>query len=110
MLRWLSDRARGRSASEAETETSSGVLLSSGYIAGGTLCGLIIAFFRFLPDSFREGLDLSRHLGAQYTAKDANDPKIVALVMFVLLAAILLWVGTRKTPAENDGQSFRRET
>src|SRR5207253_8826603 len=36
MVRWLADRWRGVSASEAETETSPGVLLSSGYIAGGT--------------------------------------------------------------------------
>ena len=44
LLRWLTDRSRGVSASEAETETSPGVLLSSGYIAGGTLCGLLIGF------------------------------------------------------------------
>src|SRR5262249_59663089 len=44
MLRWLTDRWRGVSGSEAETETSPGVLLSSGYIAGGTLCGLLYGF------------------------------------------------------------------
>src|SRR5262249_56457062 len=33
LLRWLTDRLRGVGASEAETETSPGVLLSSGYIA-----------------------------------------------------------------------------
>src|SRR5262249_61484209 len=44
LLRWASDRWRGVSASEAETETSPGVLLSSGYIAGGTLCGLLLGF------------------------------------------------------------------
>src|SRR5439155_4058504 len=49
LLRWGSDKARGTSASEAETETSPGVLLSSGYIAGGTVCGLIIAFSASLP-------------------------------------------------------------
>src|SRR5581483_3602151 len=50
LLRWLADRRRGVSASEAETETSAGVLLSSGYIAGGTLCGLMLGFvFMVLP-------------------------------------------------------------
>ena len=48
LLRWLTDRWRGESASEAETETSPGVLLSSGYIAGGTLCGLLIGFLVML--------------------------------------------------------------
>jgi uncharacterized oligopeptide transporter (OPT) family protein len=101
LLRWLSDRARGKSASESETETSPGVLLSSGYIAGGTLCGLIIAFFAFLPDAFNESLDLGRFLGSAYTATGALPPKVVSLVMFVALAAVLLWVGSRRAPAEN---------
>ena len=58
MMRLVADRLRGKPKSEAETETSPGVLLASGYIAGGTLCGLIIAFFAFLPDSFNEALNL----------------------------------------------------
>ena len=32
LLRWATDRVRGVSASEAESETSPGVLLSSGYM------------------------------------------------------------------------------
>jgi putative OPT family oligopeptide transporter len=93
-LRWLSDRLRGKSASEVDTETSPGVLLSSGYIAGGTLCGLIIAFFAILPKHFNDALDLSRFVAA-------IDPKIAALVMFLILAAILLWIGARKTPVDD---------
>jgi putative OPT family oligopeptide transporter len=95
MLRWLSDRLRGKSATEVDTETSPGVLLSSGYIAGGTLCGLIIAFFVFLPKNFNDALDLSRYVAD-------IDPKITALVMFLILAAILLWIGTRRTTPEKD--------
>jgi hypothetical protein len=48
----------------------------------------------FLPDRFNQALDLSRYLGVA-------DPKITALVMFLILAAILLWVGTRKKTGEN---------
>jgi putative OPT family oligopeptide transporter len=92
MLRWLSDRLRGKSSSEAESETSPGILLSSGYIAGGTLCGLIIAFFVFLPGRFNNALDLSQRV-------NVADPRLVALVVFLILAAILLWVGARK-PSE----------
>lgn len=64
MIRWGADRVRGVSGSEAETETSPGVLLSSGYIAGGTVCGLIIAFFTFLPYSVVRVMDVSHRLGA----------------------------------------------
>jgi putative OPT family oligopeptide transporter len=98
LLRWLSDRARGKSASETETETSPGVLLASGYIAGGTLCGLIIAFFAFLPDAFNDALNLGRHLGKDYL--DSAAGKLAALATFVVLALVLLGVGARKTPAE----------
>lgn len=41
MMRWLSDRWSRRSAAEAEM--SPGVLLSSGYIAGGTIAGIVAA-------------------------------------------------------------------
>ncbi|MBY0522171.1 MAG: oligopeptide transporter, OPT family [Gemmataceae bacterium] len=98
-LRWLADRIRGVSASDAETETSPGVLLSSGYIAGGTLCGLIIAFFVFLPESFNKALDLSPLLGAAWNAKGSGYPKIASLIAFGALAAVLLWVGARKSTA-----------
>jgi putative OPT family oligopeptide transporter len=100
MLRWLADRLRGKPASESETETSPGVLLSSGYIAGGTLCGLIIAFFVFLPKRFNDALDLSKYVGTV-------DPKIVALMMFLILAAILLWIGARKSPTANETNESR---
>src|SRR5947208_13632988 len=50
MVRLVADRLRGKPKTDAESETSPGVLLSSGYIAGGTLCGLIIAFFEFVPE------------------------------------------------------------
>jgi len=66
MLRFGADKLRGVSASEAETETSPGVLLASGYIAGGTVCGLIIAFFTFLPYSFTRVLDASHVLGKSH--------------------------------------------
>jgi hypothetical protein len=96
MLRWLTDRWRGVSASEAETETSPGVLLSSGYIAGGTLCGLIIGFFAMFP-SFTESLNLGLSLfGEDWIGSDGA--KLVALAAFGVLAAILFAVGTQKEP------------
>jgi putative OPT family oligopeptide transporter len=98
-LRWLTDRLTGKSASESESETSSGVLLSSGYIAGGTLCGLIITFFNFLPDWFNDALDFGKkYLGDAYL--ESSKSKIIAVIMFTILSVILIWVGTRKPPVE----------
>ncbi|MGH7172910.1 MAG: OPT family oligopeptide transporter, partial [Gemmataceae bacterium] len=105
MLRWLSDRLRGKPVSEAESETSPGVLLSSGYIAGGTLCGLIIAFFVFLPAKFTNALNLgSQYVGKEYAEGKIEAAKLAALAMFGILAVILMWVGTRKT---NDAATTR---
>ncbi|MCI0455984.1 MAG: OPT/YSL family transporter [Gemmataceae bacterium] len=98
MLRWGADRARGVSASESETETSPGVLLSSGYIAGGSLVGLILALFAFLPDAFNAALNLGQHLGPAYNASDSPYPKMVALLMFAVLAVILYRVGSQRSP------------
>lgn len=98
MLRWLSDRWRGKSASEAETETSPGVLLSSGYIAGGTLTGLVIAFFAFFPQRFNDALNVGRYLGTAWNAADSPYPKLAALIAFAAITLILLWVAARREP------------
>jgi len=103
MLRLATDRWRGVSASEAETETSPGVLLSSGYIAGGTLCGLIIGFFAMLPDAFNEALNLGlRFFGKDYAEGKTEAAKIVGVVTFLILAAILFRVGTQKEPIADE--------
>jgi len=98
LLRWLTDRFRGKSASEVETETSPGVLLSSGYIAGGTLCGLIVAFFAFLPDAFNKALNLGHYMGKDW--EETSSAKVVSLVAFGVLAVILGIIGSRKAPVE----------
>jgi uncharacterized oligopeptide transporter (OPT) family protein len=111
-IRWVTDRMRGVSASEAETETSPGVLLSSGYIAGGTLCGLIIAFFAFLPEQFNDALDLGLTFwGKEYI--DSGTAKTVALIAFGVLALILFRVGLQKTPkvdGEGQGNATNQES
>jgi putative OPT family oligopeptide transporter len=122
MLRWVTDLWRGRAASDVETETSPGVLLSSGYIAGGTLCGLLIAFLAFPAlEPVREALDVSSALGASWAdaeavaaapSSDAADAvrsaawlasgaaKAAALAAFGVLAAVLVWVGIQRPPEE----------
>ncbi|HZZ82073.1 MAG TPA: oligopeptide transporter, OPT family [Gemmataceae bacterium] len=97
MIRWLSDKIRGVSSSDVETETSPGVLLSSGYIAGGTLCGLIVAFFAFLPDVFNRAIDLGRHMWGEHLDEHAAS-KILSLLVFIALGAFLFVIGLQKSP------------
>src|SRR6202011_5482335 len=90
VVRWLTDRWRGVSASEAETETSPGVLMASGYIAGGTLCGLLIGFLVILvPKAIMGHLNLGQPLGEAYNAEAAVAPKVVALLVFAAIAVVL---------------------
>ena len=107
MVRLVTDQLRGKPKSDAESETSPGVLLASGYIAGGTLCGLIIAFFAFLPEAFNDAINLGSHLFASADPKtgkmewkpdEVEWAKILSVVMFGLLAVFLVYVGTRKQP------------
>lgn len=104
MLRFVADKLRGKPKSEAESETSPGVLLASGYIAGGTLCGLIVAFLAFDPDVkefFNFGSQLFGTVDettgkTEWDAEEHPGAKWAALATFGLLGAFLLWVGARK--------------
>jgi hypothetical protein len=88
------------------------VLLASGYIAGGTLCGLIIAFFAMLPNAFLNALNMGRHFGRSFDPSlpsdasgsdltaaflDSNFAKLLAVGIFFALAAILYMVGRSKS-------------
>jgi hypothetical protein len=90
ILRWLTDRIRGVAASDAEAETSPGVLFSSGYIAGGTLCGLLLGFLFMIVSP--STVNIGEHLGLP---EDVGN--VVSLVAFLALCAILVFVGVRKT-------------
>ena len=81
------------------------MLLASGYIAGGTLCGLIIAFFAFLPDSFNDAINLGYHAFATINPKtgkkewkpdEVERAKIASVIVFGFLAAFLVYIGSRK--------------
>ncbi len=88
-VRWVADRLSRRS--EAESEMSPGVLLSSGYIAGGAIAGIVYALMAaFYEDAMRR-LDLSGKLGAAATSE------WLPVVMFGALTAVLLVVGVGRS-------------
>ena len=104
------ERARAEVEAIAKTETSPGVLLSSGLIAGGSLAGVTIAFLEFAP-WVKNSLDFSDRL--KNTPFDPNSEafvgahdwsSVLALVMFGVLIALLVLVGVGKflRPAHSD--------
>ncbi len=89
-VRWLTDRkTQNTKQSLAEEESSPGILLSSGLIAGGALCGILLALTS-LNKSVADAINLSGLVG-HLAESDA-----VALVMLLLLAAFLWAVGSRR--------------
>ncbi len=96
------ERARAEVEAIAKTETSPGVLLSSGLIAGGSLAGVTIAFLEFAP-WLKNSLDFSDRLkGTPFDPNSEgfvgphNWSSILALVMFGVLIALLVLVGVGK--------------
>jgi putative OPT family oligopeptide transporter len=107
LVRWIVDRrhrpaleARGLSeeAIAGEADKSPGVLLASGYIAGGAIAGIGIAFLSGV--SWLEPVD--RALAAWASAHNPffEGPRsdLLSLLPFALLAGWLLLVGIRRAP------------
>ncbi len=83
LVRYTVDRIRGSKADDSET--SPGVLLSSGYIAGGSIAGVIVAFITFSP-AMQGWLDQSGRLGESWNA--SQWPSIVAFGALMIVMAM----------------------
>ena len=88
-VRWLTDRIR---RGGADGDSSPGVLLSSGYIAGASIMAVLLAFLEL--DSSRtvqKLIDKSEAVGKEFA--EANLPAVVA---FGVLMVVLMVVGSER--------------
>ena len=94
IIRWLVERkVRSDNRSMAEIESGPGVLFSSGLIAGGAICGIVIAAIAGAKGSaewLADTVGLHGLLGGFATSS------IVGLIVFAALGALLYRVGLRK--------------
>jgi putative OPT family oligopeptide transporter len=100
MIRWLVDKYlrvkfKNRELTEeefvAETDKSPGVLMASGYIAGGALAAVFIAFFAGLWKERSEHVELWSRANNPFFAGPWAD--LLSLLPFVILMIILYLVG-----------------
>ncbi|MCA9320049.1 MAG: oligopeptide transporter, OPT family [Planctomycetes bacterium] len=103
MIRWLVDRKkrhelRGHELSEeqlaAEADKSPGVLMASGYIAGGAIAGIVIAFMAGVLKDVNERIEVWATANNPVFAGDNSD--LLSMVPFILLIAVLYLVGREK--------------
>jgi putative OPT family oligopeptide transporter len=97
--RWIARKHAGKNLSEeqlvAEGDKSPGVLMASGYIAGGAIAGIIIAFLAGVPAM--AGLNAaiaSFSEGNPMVSSGAADA--LSLIPFAILIALLYLVGREK--------------
>ena len=87
MIRWLVDHRSGKSA--AESEMSPGVLLSSGYIAGGAIAGIVVALLA-LNEPLVKALSFRERIG------HLADSDLWPLIPFALLVGFQYLVGRER--------------
>lgn len=98
-VRWFVDKVTKQT--EAEGDSSPGVLLSSGYIAGGSIAALIVAFLNFAP-SVLKSMDLSDRVKKIPILGTPWEQSILPAVgAFCVLIVVLAIVGLRGKPAES---------
>ncbi len=103
MIRWLVDRQTRKKAAYAqmseehfvaESDKSPGVLLASGYIAGGAIAGIVIAIFAAGMSKFDKAVTDWSTAKNPFFAGEHSD--LLALVPYTLLVGFLYLVAREK--------------
>ena len=106
LIRWLVDRARRREMEHhqlsdeqhaAEGDKSPGVLMASGYIAGGAIAGIIIAFLAGVLTDFDNSIGKWAAANNPFFAGANAD--LLALIPFAVITLVLWLVGREKLMA-----------
>ncbi len=94
-LRWLSDKLRGE---KDESELSTGMLFSTGLVAGGSIAGLLFAVLSTWP--ITEGIVKKLGIGEHWNFFVLGEQSVWSGVLaFAVLCVILLRRSTRKVVA-----------
>lgn len=102
MIRWLVDKYiakkfKGHKLTEeelvAEGDKSAGVLMASGYIAGGALAGIVVAFMAGLPSLGEFNGRIEKWSAANNPFFNGPNADLLALIPFAVLMVLLYLAG-----------------
>ncbi|MCL4756160.1 MAG: oligopeptide transporter, OPT family [Myxococcales bacterium] len=112
LVRWLADkqiqkRLAGKNLTEeqlvAETDKSPGVLLSSGYIAGGAIAGIVIAFVAGVMGDVQTKIDdWAKHNNPLFEGPSSDA---LSMIPFIAIAALLYSVAVRNGNAKKSAKA-----
>ncbi|MGE0103565.1 MAG: OPT family oligopeptide transporter [Blastocatellales bacterium] len=100
VIRWLVDRALRRKLAHknlteeqftAETDKSPGVLMASGYIAGGAIAGIVIAFLAGVTVETNRRIEEWAGSSNPFYSGDLSN--LLSLIPFIILTVILYLTG-----------------
>jgi putative OPT family oligopeptide transporter len=97
--KWIARKHAGANLTEdqliAEGDKSPGVLMASGYIAGGAIAGIIIAFLAGVPSmaSFNTRIEAFGEANPMRTGASSD---LLSMIPFVIMMIILYMVGREK--------------
>jgi hypothetical protein len=103
--KWIAKKHAGKNLSEeqlvAEGDKSPGVLMASGYIAGGAIAGIIIAFLAGVPAMSRFNDAIGRFAENNPMLKEGVGDAL-SLIPFVILIILLYLTGREKILAHRE--------
>lgn len=104
-VRWLVDRRRqsdqpalGASEVSAESDRGPGVLLASGYIAGGAIAGIVIAFMSGILTAASARIDAAMRAANPFYSGPFAD--LLSLLPFAAIVAALYLAAARRQGAD----------
>jgi hypothetical protein len=106
--KWIARKHAGSNLTSdqliAEGDKSPGVLMASGYIAGGAIAGILIAFLAGVPSmaGFNQKVDA---FGESNPFRTGPSSDLLSLIPFVLMIVILYLTGREKLLAPKNGGS-----
>jgi uncharacterized oligopeptide transporter (OPT) family protein len=104
--KWIARKHAGKNLTQdqliAEGDKSPGVLMASGYIAGGAIAGIIIAFLAGVPamEGFNARIEA---FGEANPFRNGPSSDVLALIPFVILMILLYLTGREKLLAAKSG-------